>query len=70
MRGKAETRQGAKERSASLAALKLMVRKGADEKSHLAEWKADLLSNLTAEISQIHKAHEDAMEAQREEMER
>ncbi len=70
LRGKAETPHGAKERSASLAALKLMVRKGADEKSHLEEWKADLLSNLTAEISQIHKAHEDAMEAQREEMER
>lgn len=70
MKGKAETRHGAKERSTSLAALKLIVRKGADEKSHLEEWKTDLLSNLTAEISQIHKAHEDAMEAQREEMER
>lgn len=70
MRGKVETRHGAKERLTSLAALKLIARKGADEKSHLEEWKTDLLSSLTAEISQIHKAYEDAMEAQRDEMEK
>lgn len=69
MRGRVETRHGAKERT-SMPALKLIARQGADEKSHLKEWKADLLNNLTAEISQIHKVHEEAMEVQREEMEK
>ena len=69
LKGKAETRHGAKERSTNLTALKLFARQGA-EKSQLEEWKADLLQNLTSEIAQIHKAHNDAMEAQREEMER
>ena len=69
LKGKAETRHGAKERSTNLTALKLLARQGA-EKSHLEEWKADLLHNLTSEIAQIHKAHNDAMEAQREELER
>ena len=66
---KAEMRHGAKERSTNLTALKLFARQGA-EKSQLEEWKADLLHNLTSEIAQIHKAHNDALEAQREEMER
>lgn len=70
MKGRAETRHGVKERSTNLAALRLIARQGADEKSQLEGWKTDLLSNLTAEIAQIHKAHKDAMEAQREEMER
>ena len=69
LKGKAETRHGAKERATNLTALKLFARQGA-EKSQLEEWKADLLHNLTSEIAQIHKAHNDAMEAQREEMER
>lgn len=33
--------------------------KESGRKSHLEEWKTDLLSNLTAEISQIYKAYED-----------
>ena len=70
LKGRAETRHVAKEKSTNLAALKLIARQGADEKSQLEEWKTDLLSNLTAEIAQIHKVHEDAMEAQREEIER
>ena len=69
MKGRVETRHGAKERT-SLAALKLIARKGADEKSQLEEWKRDLLNHLTAEIAQIHKAHGRAMEGQREEMEK
>ena len=35
-----------------------------------SEWKADLLHNLTNEIAQIHKADDNAIEAQREEIER
>ena len=66
---KAETRHGAKERSTSLAALKMIAKQGAYEKSQLEEWKTDLLNKLTSEIAQIHKAHNFAMEAQREEME-
>ena len=69
-KGKAETRLGVKDRSTNLAALKMIARQGADEKSQLEEWKTDLLHNLTKEIAQIHKAHDIAMEAQREEMER
>lgn len=70
MKGKAETCHGAKERSTNLTSLRLIAQQGADEKSQLEEWKADLLQNLTSEIAQIHKAHDDAMEAQGEEMER
>lgn len=70
LKGRAETHHGAKERSTNLAALKLIARQGADEKSQLGEWKTDLLNNLTAEIAQIHKVHEDVMEAQRKEIER
>ena len=69
LKGRVETRHGAKERT-SLAALKLIARKGADEKSQLEEWKTDLLNHLTAEIVQIHKAHGRAMEGQWEEMEK
>lgn len=47
----------------------MIARQGADEKSQLEEWKADLLYKLTGEIAQIHKAHNIEMEAQREEME-
>lgn len=50
-------------------ALKLFARQG-KEKLQLEDWKADLLHNLTNEIAQIHKAHSDSMEAQREEIER
>lgn len=32
--------------------------------------ETDLLLNLTNEIAQIHKAHDNAMEAQREEVEK
>ena len=65
----AETRHSVKERSTNLTALRLIARQGA-EKSHLGEWKADLLHNLTSQIAQIHKARDDAIEAQREEIER
>ncbi len=68
-KAKAETRHGAKERSTGLTALKMIAKQGADEKSQLEEWKTDLLNKLTSEIAQIHKAHNFAMEAQREEME-
>ena len=67
---KAETRHGAKERATNLTALRRIARQGAGEKSQLEEWKADLLHNLTNEIAQIHKVHDDAIEAQREEIER
>lgn len=68
-KAKAETRHSAKERSTSLAALKMIARQGADEKSQLEEWKTELLNKLTSEIAQIHEAHNIAMEAQREEIE-
>ena len=64
----AETRHGAKERSMSLTALKMIAKQGADEKSQLENWKTDLLNKLTSEIAEIHKAHDIAMEAQREEL--
>ena len=48
----------------------MIAKKGADEKSQLEEWKTELLHNLTKEIAKIHKAHNNALEAQREEMER
>lgn len=67
---KAETRHGAKERSTSLATLKLIAKQGADEKSQLEEWKNNLLKNLTKEIAQIHKAHNNTMEEQHGEMEK
>lgn len=67
MIGKAETRHGEKERSTNLTALRMITRQGADEKSQLEEWKADLLHNLTNEI---HKVHDDAIEAQCKEIER
>lgn len=69
MKEMAETRHIAKERSIKLTTLRLIARQGA-EKSQLEAWRADLLHNLTSEIAQIHKAHDDAMEAQRGEMER
>lgn len=45
---------------------RLIAQQGADEKSQLEEWKADLLHihNLTSEIAQIYKAHDNEMEAQ------
>ena len=63
LKRKAETRHGAKERSTNLTALKLFARQGA-EKSQLEEWKVDLLHNLTSEIAQIHKAHNNTLEVQ------
>ena len=65
----AETRHGAKERSTSLTTLKMIAKQGADEKSQLENWKTNLLNKLTSEIAEIHKAHNIAMEAQREELE-
>lgn len=65
---RAETRHSTKERT-NLTALKLITRKGADEKSQLEEWKTELLNNLTAEITKIHKVHRHAMKTQREELE-
>lgn len=65
---RADTRYGAKERSTSLAMLKIIAKQGADEKSQLENWKTDLLNKLTSEIAQIHEAHNIAMEAQRQEM--
>lgn len=70
MKEKVETCHSVKEKSTSLAALKLIAQKRVDEKSQLEKQKTDLLNNLTVEINQIHKAHKDAMEAQPEEMER
>ena len=61
---------GTKDRSASLAALKIIVQKRVNEKSHLEEQKTNLLSNLTAKISQIDKVHKNAIEAQRVEIEK
>lgn len=46
----------------------MIAKQGADEKSQLEEWKADLLDKLTGKIAQIHKVHNIAIEAQREEM--
>ena len=68
-KAKAETRHGAKDRSSNLAALRMIARQGADEKSQLEEWKAVILDSLTKEIAQIHRVHNNAMEAQREEIE-
>ena len=70
MIGKNETRHGAKERATNLTALRRIARQVAGEKSQLEEWKADLLHNLTNEIAQIHKVHDDAIKSQREEIER
>lgn len=70
MKGKMETRHGVKERATSVAALKMIARQGADEKSQLEEWKTGLMDSLTAKISQLHKMHEEAIEVQREEMEK
>lgn len=66
-KAKTETRHGTG--STSLTALKMIAKQGADEKSQLEEWKADLLDKLTGEIAQIHKVNNIAIEAQREEME-
>ena len=67
-KSKTETRHSTKG-STSLTALKMIAKQGADEKSLLEEWKTDLLDKLTTEIAQIHKVHNIAMEAQREEIE-
>ena len=69
LKGRVEMRHGEKEKSGNLTALKLFARQG-KKKSQLEEWKTELLHNLTSEIAQIHKAHNDSMEAQREEIER
>lgn len=63
---KAETRHGAKARSANLTALKMIARQGADENSQLEECKAGPMNDLATEISQLHKMHEDAVEVQRD----
>lgn len=47
-----------------------MLQKWVDKKSQLEKLKTNLLSNLTAEISQIHKAHKDEIEAQWEKIKR
>lgn len=70
MKGKMETRHGVKERLTKVTALKIIAQQGAYEKLLLEEWKTTLMENLTAEISQLHKMHEEAMEVQRDEMEK
>lgn len=69
-KGEHETRQGGRERPANLSALKLMALQNANEKAQLEEWKFSLMEGLKSEITQLQKMHEEAMEAQREEMER
>lgn len=69
-KGKIEARHGGKERPANVSALKLTAGQGADEKAQLEEWKDIVMGGLTNEIAQIQKSHEEAMETQREEMER
>lgn len=65
-KAKTETRHGT---ATNLSALKMIAKQGADEKSQLEEWKANLLDKLTSEIAEINKVHNIAIEAQREEME-
>lgn len=48
---KTKTRLGVKDKATNLAALKMIARQGADEKSQLEEWKNDLLHNLTKKIA-------------------
>lgn len=69
-KGKIEARHGGKERPANVSALRLTARQGADEKAQLDEWKDIVMRALTNEIAQIQKLHEEAMEAQRKEIER
>ena len=47
----------------------MIPKQGADKKFQLEEWKANLLDKLTSEIATIHKLHNNAIEAQREEIE-
>ena len=69
-KGKIKTCQGGKERATNMSALKLIARQGADEKAQPGEWKASLMESLTRNITQLQKSHKEAIEAQREEMER
>lgn len=69
-KGKIETRHSAKDRPTSITALKLIAKQGADKKAQLKEWKEDLMAKLTSEMVQLQKAHEEAMEAQYQEIDR
>lgn len=69
-KGKIETRHSGKDRPTSITALKLIAKQGADEKAQLEEWKEDLMAKLASEVVQLQKAHEEAMEAQYQEIER
>lgn len=69
-KGKAGARHGGKGRPANVSALKLIARQGAGGKAQLGGWKGIVMGGLADGIAQIQKLHEEAMEAQRGEMER
>lgn len=68
-KGKIEMRHSAKDRSASITALKLIAKQGAGEKAQLDQWKKDFVVKITYEMSQLQKAHKEAMQVQYREME-
>ena len=65
-KGKIETRQSAKDRTASITARKLIAKQGADEKAQLEQWKEDMVAKFTSEIAQLQN---EAVQAQYREME-
>ncbi len=68
-KGKIETRQSAKDQPASITALKLIAKQGANEKAQPEQWKEDLVVKITCEMTQLRKAQEETMQAQYREME-
>ena len=68
-KGKLETRQSAKDRPASITALKLIPKQGADEKAELEQWKEDFLARIACEMTQLRETHKETMQAQYREME-
>ncbi len=68
-KGKLETRQSAKDRPASITALKLIAKQGADEKAELEQWKEDFVARIACEMTQLRETHEETMQAQYREME-
>ncbi len=58
---KIEMHQSAKDRLASIIALKLIVKQEADKKVQLKQWKEDLVSKLTCEMAELPRAYEETM---------
>lgn len=54
---KIETRHSAKQRPSSIPALRMIAKRGADEKAQLEQWKIELMTILASKIAAESEQH-------------